>query len=466
MPRPKKEQRFTISKVTNRSGSTSYRVQGYKQNGDRIRKNFKYRADAVEEQNKLESEHSGRDLNHTLVRTTLEEHQLRDAEQAVKHARDHTLTQLVVRTLEIEKSLRDKPGITLDQAVEFARTHYRAELEEISIFEAREEFLKSRSGIAETTLAHYGNVTKPLIEKDPNKKVHEFTVRQLTSLLSKHENANTRKTYQNGFNLFFSWAVRNHYCLENPCDRLDKPPAVTSRIEILRLDAVKQLMKACTLLHDGVMAAPVAILLFAGLRPSELFELEAKDIRKDVIRVKGGKLRREINRSVPIPAVLSAWLKAFPFKGTPDGWRYKMGKLKAASGAKNWVNDILRHTSISYQLEREKNEALTAFNCGTSPKMINRHYRDVIDEEDKVSEFWNLTPAKVKNLELKNDLNQQDFKEWPSDTKLKKLVWEKPLTHLAEDLNCTDQAIRKRCRTRGIELPRNGHWQRVRAGSI
>jgi integrase len=466
MARPKKEQRFTVVKVKNASGSVSFRVQGYKPNGDRVRKNFKYRADAVEHLAALESEHSGRQLDYSLARTTLSDEQLRDAENAVKHLQGRGLAETVLKLNEIETGLQESLGITLDQAVAFTRSYYRAEIEEISIYDARKQFLDSRSGITDNTQEHYENVTKPLIFKDPNRKVHEFTVRDLSGILLKYKNANSRRTFQNGFSIFFNWAMRNHYCLENPCDRLDKPPTVTSKIEVLGLDAVKKLLKAATLLHDGVMVAPVAILLFAGLRPSELFELKPKDIRKDVIRVKGGKLRREINRSVPIPTVLASWLKAYPFKEIPSGWRYKMRKLKDASEADNWVNDILRHTSISYQLERDKDEAQTAFHCGTSPKMINRHYRDVIDEEDDINEFWELTPGKAKLVKLKGSLNQQEFKEWPADKDLKKLVWEKPLSHLAKDLGVSDSAIRKRCKKNGIDLPKNGHWQRQQARGL
>lgn len=463
MARPKKEQKFSITRVSNPIGSTSYRVQGYKPNGERIRKNFRYKADAIEHMASLEAEFSGRKLDYSLMRTTLSDEQLRDAESAFRHAGDNSLSELVIRVTELESTLKDKPGISLDQAVAFTRSHYRAETQEVTIYTARKEFLDSRSGIADSTLEHYSNVTKPLIEKDPNTKVHEFTVRDLTRLLSKHKNPNSKKTFQNGFSIFFNWATRNHYCLENPCDRLDKPPAVTSKIEVLSLDAVKQLLKAATLYHDGVMASSVAILLFAGLRPSELFDLAPKEIRKDVIRVTGGKLRREINRSVPIPTILEAWLKKYPHKGQPTGWRYKMRKLKDASKAKNWVNDILRHTSISYQLERDKDEARTAFHCGTSAKMINRHYRDVIDEADDISEFWSLTPAKVDALKLEAELTESGFKEWPSDTQLKKMVWDKPLSQLAKELGVSDSAIRKRCKGHSIDLPANGHWQRQRA---
>lgn len=49
------------------------------------------------------------------------------------------------------------------------------------------------------------------------------------------------------------------------------------------------------------MVPSLVLLLFAGLRPSELEDLTIKDVKKDRIRVSGGKLRRQLNRSVPIP---------------------------------------------------------------------------------------------------------------------------------------------------------------------
>jgi hypothetical protein len=208
------------------------------------------------------------------------------------------------------------------------------------------------------------------------------------------------------------------------------------------------------------MVASVAILVFAGLRPSELQELEPKNIKSDRIRVTGGKLRRKLKRSVPMCPVLQKWLKAYPFKGRPDAWVYKMRKLKTATKATHWVSDILRHTSISFQLERDQDEGKVAFNNGTSSQMINQHYRDTIDDEEEVAAFWGLTPAKVSTVELPEDIKQQDFKEWPTDATLKKLVWQKPLSRLALDLNVSDSAIRKRCKQHGIELPKNGHWQR------
>jgi integrase len=231
-----------------------------------------------------------------------------------------------------------------------------------------------------------------------------------------------------------------------------------SQIAALSLEEVKRLLYAAMFLQNGVAAASVAIGIFGGLRPSEICDLKTSDIGENVIRVSGGKLRRKLKRTVPIPSVLAAWLKLYPFTGLPTGWDYKMKALKKLTKAKKWVQDIIRHTSISYQADRDKNEALTAYNCGTSIQMMNQHYRHTIDEENAISEFWNLTPAKLMENKPEVALPKKPAIDWPEKAKLKKLVWAKPLIHAAKDIGVSDVALKKRCVKLDIQLPPRGHW--------
>jgi integrase len=257
---------------------------------------------------------------------------------------------------------------------------------------------------------------------------------------------------------FFRWAVRHHYCMENPCDRLDKLQRDMSQIAALSLEESKRLLYATIKLQDSAATACVAIGLFAGLRPSEIQDLKPEDIMKDKIRVSGGKLRRKLKRSTTIPPVLAAWLKEFPFTGLPAGWLSELRRLKNATKARKWVQDIIRHTSITFQAERDKNEAFTAFSCGTSIQMMNRHYRDTIDDEKTVLEFWSLTPEKLRGKPPEVEMEIKRRVNWPDKKALKTLVWAKPLIHAAKDIGVSDVALKKHCVKLGIELPKHGHW--------
>lgn len=54
-------------------------------------------------------------------------------------------------------------------------------------------------------------------------------------------------------------------------------------------------------------------------------------------------------------------------------------------------------------------------------------------------------------------LNKTKIK-WPSKKELEKLVWEKPMTVLSEELGVSDNAISKRCKRLQIKKPPRGYW--------
>ena len=460
MARPKKEIRFLVSEIKRSSGKKAYRLAGYKRNGDRVRKIFSTRAEADQERADLESEAAGQFTPARLKRTRLQDEQLADAEAAIKNIDDRGLAATVAHYLSIEKRLKSR-GIGIDSAISFVESHYREELVSVSILNAYQKFIESRSGRATRTKQFYESTLRLLLKPDPNKELSAFTVADIEKILGYYTNVNSKKAYRTALAVFFNWSVRHRYCLENPCDRLDKLPRDMSQIAALSLDESKRLLYAAMQLQDGAAAATVAIGLFAGLRPSEIRELKAEHIMKDKIRVTGGKLRRKLNRSTPIPPVLAEWLKEYPFKGLPKGWDGKMKRLKKATKARKWVQDIIRHTSITFQTERDNDEGQTALKCGTSVQMMNRHYRQTIDDEKTVAEFWNLTPAKLRAKPPAVTLEIKRRVDWPDKTKLKKLVWQKPLIHAAKDIGVSDVALKKHCVKLGIELPRQGHWVRA-----
>ncbi len=461
MARPKKTQHFTLQPYKNAAGTKSWRVAGTKLNGDRVRKNFADKTEAILAMADLEADTAGYETPGNIHRTRLSSEELASAESAMLSASGRDICAIVTHYFTLESKARDK-GVDLNTALAFVESHYRPEVKSITVLNAQREFLENRTRGSDKTHEHYESSLKLLLKAHPNKPVHLIHVSDIEKLLSGYKNLNSQRTYRRVFNTFFNWCVRHHYCSENPCSRLDKLQRDMTQIATLSLEESKRLLYASMQMQDGAAAAAVAIGLFAGLRPSEIRDLKAEDILKDKIRVSGGKLRRQLKRSSPIPPVLAEWLKQFPFEGLPAGWDGKTKRLKKATNAKKWVQDIIRHTSITFQTERDKNEALTAYNNGTSIQMMNRHYRDTIDDERIITEFWNLTPTKLQETPPKVDFVVKRRVAWPDTKSLKKLVWQKPLSHAAKDIGVSDVALKKHCVKLGINLPRQGHWLATR----
>lgn len=459
MARPKKVQHLKLKPFLNSTGNQSWRVTGTMPDGRRIRQNFKDKADAIRHLGDLELEIEQRPEPRHALRTLLSPEELADAESAKGQLVGESLSMVVAHYTNLKQRALHK-GVTLDLVMAFFESRYRPETKSITIFNAKEEYLKTRNRISDATRANYEVGLNLLLKVDPNKLIHAFTIDDIEHSLKPYKNVRSQRSFRIIFSGFFRWAVRHHYCLENPCDRLDKLPKDMSQIAALSLDESKRLLYASTVLWNGETTAAVAIGLFAGLRPSELRDLKPEDIHTEKIRVSGGKLRRSLKRSVPTPPVLAAWLKAHPFQGPPKAWNSRLKVLKKATKAKKWVQDIIRHTSITFQAERDKNEALTAYNNGTSKQMMDRHYRHTIDDEKEIREFWSLTPTKLLAPPPKVDLPTKVRVTWPSRKALEKLVWAKPMIHAAKEIGISDVALRKHCLKLGIELPKTGHWLR------
>lgn len=55
----------------------------------------------------------------------------------------------------------------------------------------------------------------------------------------------------------------------------------------------------------------------------------------------------------------------------------------------------------------------------------------------------------------------------PSKELLQKIIWEKPITHIAQEYGISDNGVRKWCKTYGIiDLPPRGYWQKLQAGKL
>lgn len=456
MPRPTKIHHFKISEFTNSSGTKSWRVTGATKDGKRVRTNYSNKLEAVQAMGDLEAEFAGQIDVQKAKRTRLTHEQLGDAEAAIKSAPTRQLSKIVAHYINLEERALAK-GISLDTALAFVESNYRAEKTSITILNAYDLFVDSKKDTAAKTEVHYKSSLKHLLLPDANKLVHEFTIRDIEKILANYKNVNSRRTYRRAFSAFFNWAVRHHYCFENPCDRLDKIPRDMTHIAALSFDECKRLLRASILQQNGTVAC-VAIGLFAGLRPSEIRDLKPEDILSDRIRVSGGKLRRTLKRSVPIPPVLSDWLREYPFTGLPKGWDKKLNKLKIATNASTWVQDVIRHTSITFQAERDKNESMTAFHCGTSVEMMNRHYRDIVDDAKTISEFWSLTPKALQMNPPDIQIASNSRVNWPDKQKLTALVWSMPLIHAAKEIGVSNVALKKHCTKLMIELPPHGHW--------
>ena len=164
-----------------------------------MRSNYKTKAEAALALADLEHELEGAGPQRTMQRTILSPEQLADAETASQSAGARGLSQIVSHYLNLESRALAK-GVTLDRALAFFEAHHRPEVQEVSIYNAREEFLNTRVGLSPKTVEFYTSSTKHLLRPDPNRLLHTFTVGDLEEVLSRFPSVNSKRTMKRAMN--------------------------------------------------------------------------------------------------------------------------------------------------------------------------------------------------------------------------------------------------------------------------
>ena len=146
---------------------------------------------------------------------------------------------------------------------------------------------------------------------------------------------------------------------------------------------------------------------FAGIRTAEILRLVWEDVdlesKRPYLVIGAKKAKTGARRVVYLSPNLQAWLD--PLKGK-SGKIVRISKPTLYRGLQGlcervnviWKPNALRHSYISYRLAQVRNMAKVAIDAGTSPKMIDGHYKELVTRA-QADEWFALLPKKAVSLE-------------------------------------------------------------------
>ena len=144
----------------------------------------------------------------------------------------------------------------------------------------------------------------------------------------------------------FAYGQRHEWCEGNPVDRIEVPSVTEALIEPLSVSEVKQLERAAALPEHASMRLPLVLMLYCGLRPTEVARLNPQlDInrRERWVIVRPQTSKTGGGRVVP--------LRVLPPENAteiPVNWRAQWRALRLAAGFTKWRADVCRHTFACY----------------------------------------------------------------------------------------------------------------------
>jgi integrase len=233
-----------------------------------------------------------------------------------------------------------------------------------------------------------------------NSKIADVTVADINQYLTglKHLSPVSKNGIRRNVVTMFSFAKKQSYIhpdRKTAAELSEKFKEEETDIEIFTPEEMGRILMAA---HARILPF-LAIGAFAGIRSAEIHRLHWEDIKWDRghIEIAGKKAKTAARRLVPLTENLKAWL-------TP--WREATGPIVPISDSAGalgdvavkaripggWRQNALRHSFISYRVAETGDAARTSLEAGNSPKMIFRHYREIVTEEDAKAWFSLMPP--------------------------------------------------------------------------
>ena len=145
----------------------------------------------------------------------------------------------------------------------------------------------------------------------------------------------------------FAYGIRREWCDTNPVARIEVPRVVETPKEPLPLPDVERLQKAVARPEFKDMKLSVNLLLYSGIRPTEVSRLREEDFcrREKVVIIRPQKSKTGGGRVVPMRGVQQLSEQEWVI---PPNWQRRWRALRQAAGFTHWVPDVCRHTFASY----------------------------------------------------------------------------------------------------------------------
>ena len=120
------------------------------------------------------------------------------------------------------------------------------------------------------------------------------------------------------------------------------------------------------------------------------------------------------------------------------------------------IHDGLRHTGATYYCAVNGVNQTARLLTHESERLVRANYAGMVQSTELAKKFLTLSPAQIKFVD-------DDRVKWPADATLARMVKKETGRAIAARLGCSDSALTKHCRTRGIEKPGRGHWTKIGA---
>ena len=166
--------------------------------------------------------------------------------------------------------------------------------------------------------------------------------------------------------------------------------------ETWNADFTKKLLTTAESVTPEIVAG-LAVMMFAGLRPTEAQRLEWSqiDFNEKLIHLHQSQTKTRRARNVEMSDNLIRWLNTYQGGGRlmPSASQYRVQReaLMKAVQLEKWVPDTPRHTAATFMYAL-RNADYVSRNLGHSIGVMFKHYQGTPPTPKELKKFWNILP--------------------------------------------------------------------------
>lgn len=246
---------------------------------------------------------------------------------------------------------------TLKKVIQLGAEQLRRENDSVTFAHAMQFTIDAKKHRSARTVQDIRQTLSTLIKHQPklqDKAIRAITTSDCLQILRKayaHSPSRFIKARANLSGLF-NLSIKQGWCADNPVRGVPIPALRERVIEALPLPQIKTLLQTAQQKKHRDCLAPLALMLYAGVRPDEVPRLQWEDIdwEDKVLYLHARHSKTGGGRHIPLSPVLLNLLRPQRKEGSfcPPAWRKRWQYLRQAAGFDNWVPDVLRHSFASY----------------------------------------------------------------------------------------------------------------------
>jgi integrase len=220
----------------------------------------------------------------------------------------------------------------------------------------------------------------------------------------------TRNSYRKRIVTLFRWAREAGYLprdIQTEAERTERAREEAPEVGIIDAKTYLAALLYIQEKHPHYLA-PLVLAGFCGLRRIEIHGQlwEHIELERKFVRVTTAKRGTPARRLVPLCEAAVVWLNfvAQPAGAVSPGNTWALDRIRDILKTAGFTlpSNCFRHTYISAAVAKSGDVNQTSLDAGNSPKVIHRHYRELLSAEEG-REFFEIYPDGIRPPREEND---------------------------------------------------------------